>query len=150
VSGVVQLEDARDDSLFGSKAVGLGEATRAGLPLPPGVALSGAMVDAVAAAMSRPSRRSEAGAPARWTARRALVGGRRGRGGSELRRSASDAAQRSVGRRCERGFEGGLVVGQLRLGDQLPAARRSFHAPERRCRRPNAPRSPQRRRDVHP
>ena len=48
MSGVVQLEDARDDSLFGSKAVGLGEATRAGLPLPPGVALSGAVVDAVA------------------------------------------------------------------------------------------------------
>jgi hypothetical protein len=48
VSGVVPLEDARDDSLFGSKAVGLGEATRAGLPLPPGVALSGAVVDAVA------------------------------------------------------------------------------------------------------
>ncbi len=48
MSGVVRLEDARDDSLFGSKAVGLGEATRAGLPLPPGVALSGAVVDAVA------------------------------------------------------------------------------------------------------
>jgi phosphoenolpyruvate synthase/pyruvate phosphate dikinase len=48
VTGVVRLEDARDDSLFGSKAVGLGEATRAGLPLPPGVALSGAVVDAVA------------------------------------------------------------------------------------------------------
>lgn len=48
MSGVVLLEEARDDSLFGSKAVGLGEATRAGLPLPPGVALSGAVVDAVA------------------------------------------------------------------------------------------------------
>jgi pyruvate,water dikinase len=48
VSEVVPLEEARDDSLFGSKAVGLGEAARAGIPLPPGVALSGAVVDAVA------------------------------------------------------------------------------------------------------
>ncbi|HEU0303583.1 MAG TPA: PEP/pyruvate-binding domain-containing protein, partial [Gaiellaceae bacterium] len=45
---VVPLEEARDDAVFGSKAVGLGEAARAGLPLPPGVALSGAIVEAVA------------------------------------------------------------------------------------------------------
>ena len=48
MSEVVPLEEARDDSLFGSKAVGLGEAARSGLPLPPGVALSGAVVEAVA------------------------------------------------------------------------------------------------------
>jgi pyruvate,water dikinase len=48
VSDAVPLEDARDDSLFGAKAVGLGEAARSGIPLPPGVALSGAVVDAVA------------------------------------------------------------------------------------------------------
>jgi pyruvate,water dikinase len=48
VSGIVPLEDARDPSLFGAKAVGLGEATRAGLPLPPGIALSGSTVEAVA------------------------------------------------------------------------------------------------------
>jgi hypothetical protein len=48
VSEVVPLEDARDESLFGSKAVGLGQAARSGLPLPPGVALSGAVVEAVA------------------------------------------------------------------------------------------------------
>ena len=45
---VVPLEKARDDSVFGSKAVGLGEAARGGLPLPPGVALSGSIVEAVA------------------------------------------------------------------------------------------------------
>jgi pyruvate,water dikinase len=45
---VVPLADAEDDSLFGSKAVGLGEAARGGLPLPPGVALSGDIVEAVA------------------------------------------------------------------------------------------------------
>lgn len=45
---VVPLEDAREPALFGSKAVGLGEALRAGLPVPPGVALSGAVVEAVA------------------------------------------------------------------------------------------------------
>ncbi len=39
---------ARDVSLFGSKAVGLGDAARQGLPVPPGVALSGDLVEAVA------------------------------------------------------------------------------------------------------
>jgi pyruvate,water dikinase len=48
VSGVVPLAEAHDDSIFGSKAVGLGEAARSGLPLPPGFALSGDIVEAVA------------------------------------------------------------------------------------------------------
>jgi pyruvate,water dikinase len=48
VTGVVPLAEARDESIFGSKAVGLGEAAREGLPLPPGVALSGDVVEAVA------------------------------------------------------------------------------------------------------
>lgn len=45
---VVPLEDAHDHSVFGSKAVGLGDATRGGLPVPPGFALSGPVVEAVA------------------------------------------------------------------------------------------------------
>jgi phosphoenolpyruvate synthase/pyruvate phosphate dikinase len=49
MTGIAALADAHDVSLYGSKAVGLGEAARAGLPLPPGVALSGAMVESVAA-----------------------------------------------------------------------------------------------------
>jgi pyruvate,water dikinase len=48
VSDVVLLEDAHEESLFGAKAVGLGEAARAGLPIPPGVALAGSVVEAVA------------------------------------------------------------------------------------------------------
>src|SRR4051812_23155028 len=48
MSGVVPLAEAHDHEVFGSKAVGLGEATRGGLPVPPGVALSGPIVDAVA------------------------------------------------------------------------------------------------------
>ena len=48
MTGVVTLDQAYDDRLFGSKAVGLGDAARGGLPLPPGVALSGAIVEAVA------------------------------------------------------------------------------------------------------
>jgi pyruvate,water dikinase len=48
VTGVVPLEEARETALFGAKAAGLGEALRAGLPVPPGVALSGAVVEAVA------------------------------------------------------------------------------------------------------
>ena len=46
---IVPLAQALDDTIFGSKAVGLGQAIRDGLPVPPGVALSGAMVEAVAA-----------------------------------------------------------------------------------------------------
>jgi Pyruvate phosphate dikinase, AMP/ATP-binding domain/Cyclic nucleotide-binding domain len=48
MTGAVALVEARDDSLYGSKAVGLGEAASGGLPLPSGVALSGAIVEAVA------------------------------------------------------------------------------------------------------
>ena len=48
MTGVVPLASADDHSVYGSKAVSLGEATRGGLPVPPGVALSGPVVDAVA------------------------------------------------------------------------------------------------------
>jgi pyruvate,water dikinase len=53
VKHVVPLEKAQDDSIFGSKAVGLGQAIRDGLPVPPGIALSGAIVEAVAAGEKR-------------------------------------------------------------------------------------------------
>jgi pyruvate,water dikinase len=46
---VVALLDAADDARFGAKATGLGAAARAGLPIPPGYALSGDFVDAIAA-----------------------------------------------------------------------------------------------------
>ncbi len=46
---VVPFAKARDTALFGSKAVGLGEAERHGLAVPPGVALSGDLVEAIAA-----------------------------------------------------------------------------------------------------
>jgi pyruvate,water dikinase len=45
---VVPLEEAREEKLYGAKAVGLGDAARAGLPIPPGVALAGDLTDAVA------------------------------------------------------------------------------------------------------
>jgi phosphoenolpyruvate synthase/pyruvate phosphate dikinase len=48
VSDVVPLIEASDVSIYGSKAVGLGDAIRDGLPVPPGVALSGPVVEAVA------------------------------------------------------------------------------------------------------
>jgi pyruvate,water dikinase len=48
VSDVVPLTEVADTAIFGSKAVGLGQALRDGLPVPPGVALSGAIVEAVA------------------------------------------------------------------------------------------------------
>lgn len=53
MSDVVPLAKAHDHAIFGSKAVGLGEATREGLQLPPGVALSGSIVEAVAAGEQR-------------------------------------------------------------------------------------------------
>jgi len=49
VTEVVPLVDAHEDSRFGAKATGLGAAARAGLPIPPGLALAGTFVDAVAA-----------------------------------------------------------------------------------------------------
>jgi len=49
VSDIVPLTEATDESVFGAKAVGLGTALRAALPVPPGVALSGPVVDAIAA-----------------------------------------------------------------------------------------------------
>jgi phosphoenolpyruvate synthase/pyruvate phosphate dikinase len=57
VKHVVPLAKARDDAVFGSKAVGLGEAARRGLPLPPGVALSGDIVEAVASGEERAIKR---------------------------------------------------------------------------------------------
>lgn len=50
---VVPLANARETATFGSKAVGLGEAEREGLRVPPGVALSGSIVEAVAAGEER-------------------------------------------------------------------------------------------------
>lgn len=45
----VALQEAVDEAAFGGKAVQLGAAIRAGLPVPPGVALPAVLVDAVAA-----------------------------------------------------------------------------------------------------
>jgi len=44
----VPLVEADTEELYGAKAVGLGDALRAGLPVPPGVALPGAAVDQIA------------------------------------------------------------------------------------------------------
>jgi pyruvate,water dikinase len=48
VKRIVPLEGAVDETIFGAKAVGLGQAIRDGLPVPPGVALSGSIVEDVA------------------------------------------------------------------------------------------------------
>lgn len=50
---VVPLADAREEPRFGAKATGLGAAARSGLPVPPGIALSGSIVSAVAAGQQR-------------------------------------------------------------------------------------------------
>ena len=48
MSGIVPLIDADEESVYGAKAVGLGKALRYGLPVPPGVALPGPDVGAIA------------------------------------------------------------------------------------------------------
>jgi hypothetical protein len=48
VSTVVPLAEALEEALYGAKAVQLGDAVRAGLPVPPGVALDGPIVERVA------------------------------------------------------------------------------------------------------
>ena len=48
MSSIVPLAGADREELYGGKAVGLGDALRAGLPVPPGIALPGPAVDAVA------------------------------------------------------------------------------------------------------
>jgi pyruvate,water dikinase len=53
VTTIVPLAKARDEGVFGAKAVGLGQAARAGIPIPPGIALSGPVVEAVAAGRER-------------------------------------------------------------------------------------------------
>lgn len=47
------LAKARETWLYGSKAVGLGDAARQGLPVPPGVALSSDLVEAVASGQDK-------------------------------------------------------------------------------------------------
>jgi hypothetical protein len=48
VTGIVPLVEAESEEVYGAKAVGLGDALRAGLPVPPGVALPGPEVDSIA------------------------------------------------------------------------------------------------------
>ncbi len=50
VKKAVPFSKALEKSLYGSKAVGLGDAARQRLPVPPGVALSGELVEAIASA----------------------------------------------------------------------------------------------------
>jgi phosphoenolpyruvate synthase/pyruvate phosphate dikinase len=49
VKSAVPLASAHDEAIFGAKATGLGQAARAGLPIPPGIALAGELTEAVAA-----------------------------------------------------------------------------------------------------
>ena len=48
MTSLLWLAEVTETSIFGSKAVGLGQAVRDGLPVPPGIALAGDIVEAVA------------------------------------------------------------------------------------------------------
>lgn len=52
VTGAVSLPDAHDEWAFGGKATQLAAAVAAGLPVPPGIALSARLVEAVAAGVA--------------------------------------------------------------------------------------------------
>ena len=95
---VVPFSKARETSLFGSKAVGLGDAARQGLPVPPGVALSGDLVEAVASGDEKAIEKvAKAIASLRGAFRRPVVGRRRRRRSGKLRRAAPHGAQRPFG-----------------------------------------------------
>ena len=49
MKSAVPLAGADNEAIFGAKATDLGEAARAGLPVPPGIALAGELTEAVAA-----------------------------------------------------------------------------------------------------
>ena len=69
----VPLPDARDERVFGGKAVSLGAALRAGLPVPPGVALAASLVDRVAAGYDSTVAAVRVGAP-RMAVRSSAIG----------------------------------------------------------------------------
>ncbi len=99
VKTVVPFGKAHETALYGSKAVGLGDAVRQGLPVPPGVALSGDLVEAVASNDDRAiAKLAKAIAGLAAALRGALIGRRRGRRLGELRGAAPDDAQRSFKR----------------------------------------------------
>ncbi|MGO4255035.1 PEP/pyruvate-binding domain-containing protein [Marmoricola sp. RAF53] len=77
MSGIVSLLEADTEEVYGAKAVGLGEALRAGLPVPPGVALPGPEVDAIAsgeAAATAALREAVQALPAPLAVRSSAVG----------------------------------------------------------------------------
>ena len=151
MSEVVPLAEAHDESRLRREGHRARERRRAtGCRSRRARARRAPFVDAVAAGDERAIEQVVTAARSlRGAARGALVGGRRGRRRRELRRPAPHAAQRAVGRRPDRGGARDLVVGELRLGDHLPPARRPLHPPEHRRRRPVAARSRRRRGDVH-
>jgi len=77
VTSIGTLEEAREESSYGAKAIGLGEALRAGLPVPPGIALDGPVVDDIAAGEPEAVRRltdALAGLPTPLAVRSSCVG----------------------------------------------------------------------------
>ena len=127
-----------------------GEAARAGLPLPPGVALAGSVVEAVASGEDRAMKKvAKSVRPLRgpFAVRSSAVdedsaeASFAGQHLTLLNVPSSDAAR---GRAA-----GGLVVGELGLGDHLPASGWACSPAEHRGRRPGAARPRGRRGHVH-
>jgi pyruvate,water dikinase len=134
---IVALSEASDEREFGAKAARLGTAIRAGLPVPPGVALDWALVDSIAsggelgrtaeilAAVAPPvavrsSAVGEDGANASFAGQHATVLNVRSEQGllAAIRRVAASArAPEAIAYRRRMGIEGeprmGIVVQQL-------------------------------------
>ena len=144
-------EGARRRRSSARRRSGSGRRSATACPVPPGVALSGPIVEAVAAGDEPRDQGGREVGPDRSAARSRCARPRSTRTAptASFAGPAPDAAQRPVGRRAAVGVERDLVVGELGLGDHLPPARRPLHAPERRRRRPVAARPRDGRRHVH-
>ena len=133
---VVPLADAHEDALFGAKAIGLGRGRARGLADP-----------ARHRALGRDRRRGRRGRrrrdrrrcceAARSSRRRWRCVRRPSTRTAPTRASPASTSRCSTCRRSTtcRGGPRDLVVGELRLRDHLPQARRPVHPPERRRRR---------------
>ena len=147
---VVPLEEAQDAAVFGSKAVGLGQAIRHGLPVPRGFALSGSIVEAVAAGEQRAINEASKcvkplGGP--LAVRSSAV--------DEDSAEASFAGQHLTLLNVPSSEELSSALSEIwwsansELGNHVQEARRPLHSPQHWSGRPVAPQSRDCRGDVH-
>ena len=97
MTGIVPLVDADEEELYGAKAVGLGDALRAGLPVPPESPCPGLRSTRSLPARSLPRPPCVTPCENSDAAGRAVVRCGRGQRRGQLRRTAHHRAERAVG-----------------------------------------------------